>query len=429
MPDTTLRRAVLASLAALTLLAGGRDAVPATAANLPRLRAELFTDIRAWTVDGEPSWRNGGQGKTRYGGHPDLSARNGLSVEELSALIDVDVTWDLAGFVHLQYADDQDKPVDLIEAFLAWRPAPRAAVSFDLKGGLYFPHISREHTDPAWTSPYTITASAANSWVGEEVRALGLQAGATWRGEVARTRLTAALFGFNDPAGSLLAYRGWAVNDVKVGAFSRLPLPPLPAIGDGGTFIRWQPHWVHPVREIDGRLGWHAGLDWEYGQRLAAGAFFYDNGGDPAAFDHGQYAWDTRFWNLYVQAEPAADLTIIAQYMAGVTLMGRYPDGQHRAVDVSYDTGFLLLSRKAGKWRFSGRGEFFAARDNSFVARDDNNEDGTAWTLAVARDLGPRDRVLVEVLRLDSRRPNRATLGYAVDQVQTQLQASYRKRF
>jgi hypothetical protein len=422
MSNRTLRQAVLAVLAVTAVTA------PA-AAGLPQIRAELYTDIRAWSVDGEPSWREDWLGKARYGGRPDLSARDGFGVAELSALLDVDVTWDLAAFVHLQTAEDQNKPVDLVEAFFAWRPAPRSAVSFDLKGGLYFPHISREHSDPAWTSPYTITASAANSWVGEEIRALGLQAGATWRGEVAKMHLTAALFGFNDPAGSLLAYRGWAVSDVKVGAFSRLPLPPLPAIGEGGTFIPWQPHWVHPVREIDGRLGWHAGLDGEYGQHLAAGAFYYDNGGDPAAFDHEQYGWDTRFWNIYVQAEPRADLTVIAQYMAGVTIMGRFPDGQHRAVDLSYDTAFLLLSQKLGVWRLSSRGDFFAARDNSFIDRDDNNEDGTAWTLAVTRDFGPRDRVLVEVLRLDSRRPNRATLGQAVNQVQTQVQASYRKRF
>ena len=405
-------------------------AATATAGDsLPQVRAELYADIRAWAADGEPSWLDGGLGKARYGGHDDLSARDGLGLAELSALIDVDLTWDLAGYVHLQYGDWQDEPVDLVEAFLTWKPVPRSAVSWDLKAGLYFPHISREHTGPAWTSPYTITPSAANSWIGEEIRALGVQAGTGWRGDAARLHLTAGLFGFNDPAGSLLAYRGWALDDIKVGAFSRLPLPPLPAIGDGGTFVRWQPHWVHPVREIDGRLGWHAGLDWEYGDHLSAGAVYYDNGGDPESFEYEQYGWDTRFWNAYVEVEPAPHLEVIAQYMQGVTIMGRRPDGVHRAVDVGYDAAFVLASRRFGASRLSLRFDWFGTTDHSFVAEDDNNEDGTAWTAAAAHDFSRRDRVMVEVLLLDSTRPNRATIGYGPAQTQAVVQAAYRKRF
>ncbi|MCB1184586.1 hypothetical protein KDM41_14240 [bacterium] len=401
----------------------------AARAGMPQVRAELFADIRAWSADGEPSWLDGGLGKGRWGGHPDGASRSALTLAELSALIDVELGWTTAAFVHLQYGEQQDEPVDLVEAFVTWKPVPRSALSWDLKAGLYFPHISREHTGPAWTTPYTITAAAANSWVGEEIRALGAQLGLTWRGETTTWRFTGGLFGFNDPAGTLLAYRGWGVGDVKVGAFSRLPLAPLPAIGPGGGFIPWQPHWVHPVREIDGRVGYHVGLEGELGERLAAGAFYYDNGGDPAAYDYEQYAWDTRFYNFWAEYRPIPGLELLAQYMPGVTYMGRKPDGENVAVDVHYETAFLLARYGTGPWHFSARAESFAVEDETYLVEDDNSEDGKAFCFAVARDFGPRDRVLVEILRLDSERPARATIGYDPQQDQTIVQAAYRKRF
>jgi hypothetical protein len=48
---------------------------------------------------------------------------------------------------------------------------------------MYFPQPSRENVDPLWSSPYTITLSALNTWIGEEVRLTGLEAALVHRGD------------------------------------------------------------------------------------------------------------------------------------------------------------------------------------------------------------------------------------------------------
>lgn len=391
---------------------------------------DLWVDGRAFATSGEPGWLDEGLGKARYGGTwDDAGNRAGLRLSELSLLVNTDWSWTMASQVHLQYTPEQEQPVDVVEAWFAWRPTPWGGWKLSSRAGLYFPHISRENTGTAWTTPYTITPSAANSWVGEEIRALGGEIQLTRRGERSRVSLTAGLFGFNDPAGTLLAFRGWALGDVKAAAFSRLPLAPLPAIGTPESFLKRQVRWVNPICEVDGRVGHHVALDAAWGRRLQLGAFYYDNNGDPRALDHQQYAWDTRFANFYLESEPADDLTIITQYMTGVTSMGwRKANGQ-LPVDVDYAAAFALVSRRLGDYWLTARYDWFTAGDNSFVERDDNNEDGYAWTLAAGRDLGRHDQVILEFLQVESTRPARQTIGFEADQVQTLVQASYRRKF
>lgn len=390
---------------------------------------ELYTDARLAVASGEPSWFNDWLGKGRYGGQRDGDTRTLARIPEVSLLAKVDITWDLKSFVHLKYDPEQDDPVDIVEAYLKYQPAPRSAFSYSLKAGLFFPHISRENVGIAWTTPYTITPSAVNSWVGEEIRALGLEAKATYKGEIHRISLTGAVFGFNDPAGTLLAFRGWGIGDAKVGAFGELPLPPVPSIGLNSNFIK-QPLWVRPVREIDDRPGFYGALDWQYGNNLEVGAFYYDNRGDPEIIgSDGQYAWDTKFWNFYLEADMPGDIKLISQYMVGNTQMGRiWRDGK-RYVDVDYDAGFILASKKIDRFRVSARMDWYGADDNSFAHYDNNNESGTAFTAAISAEVFKKDVVLLEYLRIDSERPSRATIGFAPDQSNDILQVSYRKRF
>ena len=391
---------------------------------------DLFADGRAFATSGEAGWLDEGLGKTRYGGKAgDAGNRPGLTPADLSLLVRTDWSWTLAGHVHLQYAPEQEEPVDVVEAWLGYRPAPRGRLRVAARAGLYFPHISREHTGMAWTSPYSITPSAANSWVGEEIRALGTEVQLSRRGDQSQVSLTFGLFGFNDPAGTLLAFRGWALGDVKAAAFSRLPLAPLPSIGVPEAFLKRQVRWVQPICEVDGRVGHHVALDAAWGRRLQVGAFYYDNNGDPRALEHQQYGWDTRFANFYVQSETPGGLTLIAQYMTGVTAMGWRQSNGQMPVDVDYAAGFVLVSQQTGSHRLTARHDRFTAGDRTFVAEDDNNEDGSAWTLALGRELGPRDQIIVEYLRVASTRPARLTIGVDPAQVQTQIQMSYRKRF
>lgn len=421
----------LVRAACVVLAAGALSLPPGPArAGIGDTSLELFADGRAFMASGETGWLDEGLGKTRYGGRPgNTGNRAGLALADLSLLARTDWSWSLASRVHLQYAPEQEQPVDVVEAWFGYRPAPRGRLRFSARAGLYFPHISREHTGTAWTSPYTITPSAVNSWVGEEIRALGGEMRLSRRGDLSQVSLTIGLFGYNDPAGTLLAFRGWALGDVKATAFSRLPLAPLPSIGVPEAFLRRQVRWVHPICEVDGRVGHHVALDASWGRRLQAGAFYYDNNGDPRALEHQQYGWDTRFANFYVQSESFGGLTMIAQFMTGTTAMGwRQADGQ-LPVDVDYAAGFLLVSQRVGRHWLSARHDRFSADDRSFVVEDDNNEDGTAWTLAVGRDVGPHGKVMLEFLRVASSRPARQTLGVAADQTQSVVQTSFRQRF
>ena len=93
---------------------------------------------------------------------------------------------------------------------------------------------------PTGTCKDSITPSAINSWIGEEVRPVAAEGTlAATLGEH-KLRATAALMAANDTAGTLLTFRGWALHDRTTLAFHRQPLPPL----DGE--IAGIPGAVHP---------------------------------------------------------------------------------------------------------------------------------------------------------------------------------------
>lgn len=413
------------ALAASLFFVGGSAA---QAANLPVVDFELLADARLSIASGEPTWFDDWLGKLRYGGNLDGDSRTRFRLANLSVIAKSDITWDLGAFVHAKYDPEQDKPLDLVEAYLRYKPAPRSNLRYEVRAGLMFPHISRENISIAWTSPFTITPSAVNSWVGEEIRTLGVEAKATLKMDGQKLSLTGSVFGFNDPAGTLLAFRGWAMGDYTVGAFSQLPLPPLPQIGTDSTFLK-QPLWVHPVKEVDDRVGFYGALDWEMGRTIKAGVFYYDNNGDPDVIRDKQYGWDTRFWNAYAEVEAPFGIKLISQYLTGSTAMGPLLGGEDRPVDVDYASGFILATRKLGRHRISLRRDWFDVDDTSFVARDNNNEVGSAWTAALSFRLDKQSFLMTEFLRVTSNRPGREDIGFEPEQTQNQIQVSYRRRF
>ena len=128
-------------------------------------------------------------------------------------------------------------PVDLTEAYLEWRPVPRSANRYRIKVGAFYPRISLENVGPGWGSPYSISPSAINTWVGEELRSVGMEF--TWSrrlkmlGDAHTFSLNAALFAGNDPAGGLIAWKGWSIHDRQSRFNDEVPLPPIPRIQPG----------------------------------------------------------------------------------------------------------------------------------------------------------------------------------------------------
>lgn len=392
---------------------------------------DLFADLRLGIADGEPSWLdNNWLGKGRFGGELNGDTDTDLAIAEIALLADIDFSWEWSAFVHAKYDEVQDNDLDLVEAYVTYSPAPTSRTRYSFRAGLFFPHISRENVGIAWTSPYTITPSAVNSWIGEEIRALGLEGKVSFRGQAHQLDVTAAIFGYNDAAGTLLAFRGWALGDVKAGAFTRLPLPRLPQIGLGNELFVQQPRWVEPVAEIDERPGFYGALDYTYNRNWKAGAFYYDNRADASAIESLQYGWDTRFWNFYVEGDAFAGIHLIAQYMTGNTKMGSVvPATGTRYLDVDFDAGFVLATRKFGDQRLSARWDWFDTTDLAFVQRDNNNEAGAAFTAAYAFDFSKRGTVMAEYLYIDSKRPARQRVGFAPNQTQSIFQLALRYRF
>ena len=102
--------------------------------------------------------------------------------------------------------DDKDRSaLGVTEAYLLFRPYPRAGYRFRMKAGGFYPPVSLENRSSGWESPYTLSYSAINSWLAVEVRTLGVEGTLDWLGS--RTGhafdlgITGGVFGWNDRAG------------------------------------------------------------------------------------------------------------------------------------------------------------------------------------------------------------------------------------
>jgi hypothetical protein len=229
-------------------------------------------------------------------------------------------------------------------------------------------------------------------------------------------------FGFNDTAGTLLAFRGWALHDQKSVAFGHQPLPPLDA-----DMARRQAPVTEPVREIDHRVGWYGKLGWSPSEAFELQLFHYDNRGDPqASTPSDQWGWRTRFTNLGAIAS-LGSLQLKAQAMGGRTEMG-FPRGGVIWSDTSFHSAFLLATRSFGPGSVSARVEAFGTTSRGSLVDDEYSEHGWALTAAAKREIDPRLTLLAEILHVESDREAREDLGRAPRQGQTQLQLALRIR-
>jgi len=390
----------------------------------------LILDARIVLADGNQSWLDGGFGKTRFDGKSDGDLQV-LAVPVEAALIwqprftnsfvgNVSAAW--------QYGSD-DEDFDLMEAYVTFIPPRRGSTNFAFKAGMYWPEISLEHaTGGAWSTVYTITPSAINSWVGEEVKVVGVEATLFQSFGSQDLSLTAGAFGFNDTSGTLLSFRGWALHDVKNSLFNQYPLPPLNAFITGV-----QEDVTRSILEIDDRVGFYGRAEWRPVPSLVVNAFYYDNRGDPEAFTPNlQWGWRTRFWNAGLVADLGPDTRLIAQGMTGTTLMGfpGPPNGQ-RWVDTRYRSAFGLLTHRIGAGALSGRAELFDTNERGRrmnPAEDD--ETGWAATIAGRWPVWEMLTLFVEALHVESSRGARTTrLGEPRKESQTVLQAALRFRW
>lgn len=379
-------------------------------------------DLRASVVGGETSWIEGGFGKLRWGG---TGGENEGRVRFAAA----DLTWkpqfsfNLSGLVSITHQAGLDEDVGLSEALLSFRADP-GPTRVTARAGIFWPPVSQEHSGSNWLVEDSITPSAANSWIAEEVKVLGIETKAerTFGGH--ELGLTGAVFLHNDMSGTFLSYRGWALHDLRATPGSDLPLPPL-----SPSRVPWQAPINSPFWEVDKKAGYYARIDWRPPLPVTLNLFRYDNRGDRMSTRALQTSWRTRFWNAGTMAALGEGTVLKAQALWGNTLVG--PDRPLGIpVDVDFATAYLLLSREIGPGKLTVRGDWFTAHDNSFVASDNNNEDGWAAMIAYKRPLSSFADLMVEALHVDSERPARSTnVGIAARQSQTMLQTALRIGF
>ena len=397
----------------LTILAMLAAALSATNAKALDLTDDLvisgYLDVRAVAPADPQSWLNGGLGKFRYGGRQNFGAEGVLQAE-----LGLNQNFHLVSVLRAE--PQTPSVIDALETYLRYDDQTDD-IGWSVKAGAFFPTISLENDDIGWTSPYTLTPSAINSWIGDELRPIGSEATFRWKTDMGVVSLTGALTCCNDEAGVMMADRGWALDDRPFGLFERERVPDqtlrifhAPVPGRTGMFD-----------EIDGIVGWYAGAAWQLPGIVKLSVTRYDNQGEPEAATARDMAWRTKFWNFGARTQ-FGPLVLIAQQMSG------YTEVEVRGIENStkYQSGFLLASYDLEDWRFSLREELFQTR-RLRAANNNWNEDGNATTASVSW-LGLQDmRLTAELISMHSRRGEYvpAGLGYGRDDVEVQFDARY----
>lgn len=362
---------------------------------------------------GDKSWLDRGLGKLRQG-------------DDAAVTADAIIAWRpsftdrLGAVVTLQAQNVPDVRAGVGEAYLTLRPDPASPVRFSARAGLFFPPTSLEHEGSEWSLVHTLSASAINSWVAEEVKTTGLEGKLQTHIAGRPAALTLAAFQGDDTSGALLAYRGWALHDVRSTLGVTLPLPAVPPM-----FIGKQGPDTRPIDEVDGRWGGYGKLELAPTDAMRVSLFAYDNNGDPTRIERGQYAWRTRFAQLAVRWRSQSGAEVIAQAMTGDSMMGRLV-GDVRPVDIGFDSAFLLVSQSIGSATLTGRIDHFAVSDRSFKDINNNAEHGWALTTAWSQPVLQRLDLLTEAMFSQSDRPDRLRVGSARRQDELQLRSALR---
>jgi hypothetical protein len=301
--------------------------------------------------------------------------------------------------------------VDALETYLRYDQMG-GDIGWSVKAGAFFPTISLENDDLGWTSPYTLTPSAINSWIGDELRTIGSEATLRWKSDLGVLSLIGALTCCNDEAGVLIADRGWAMDDRPFGLFERERIPDAtlrifraPVPGRTGMFD-----------EIDGIVGWYAGATWQLPGIVKLTVTRYDNQGDPAAVSTRDMAWRTKFWNFGARTQ-FGPVVLIAQQMSGYTSV----EVRGTLNATKFQSGFLLGSYDMDDWRVSLREDLFQTRRLNAVTNT-WCEDGNSTTAAISWLGFEGVRLTAEVISMTSRRGEYVLAGLGLNRNDTQVQ-------
>jgi hypothetical protein len=269
--------------------------------------------------------------------------RSASEQEALTAQVQAGLDWRptmlFGAHVHLLARTNTDDSrrghVGVVEAWLD-QNVVRGDHRFRFMEGAFFLPGSRENVDALWESPYTISSSALNAWLGEELRPIGIDASYTLR---RRWTVGATAYHGNDTLGALPAVRGWELHDRWTLLGEHVPV-------DGEYF-------TSVSAETDGRIGWAARGRFQT-DALTIQAQRFDNRSD--AIEHGELLnWLTRF-DIVSADWTHGDWTFVAEGGRGFTDVIT-DDGQRFRTDLA--TAYVLASRRFGASRASLRAEAY----------------------------------------------------------------------
>jgi len=372
------------------------------------LRALL--DVRVVGQGPRPSVLEDGPGKTRYGGTGDADTITRFAVSQFALQPAATLPWGIRASAQLNW----DIDIETNGEAGAYSNAPRLVEGlfrkewgsgdegWALQGGVMTPAFSLENTGPGWTPSATLTPSAANTWLWEDVKPVGVE-GEWWGSMPADFQIsTAGGMGWGpDQLGSALAHRGWVLSDY------------LPGVNSAEQITATAQE-VHVFDELDGYPAIWGGVSAADSAQIAELRLgYFDNLGNLGVAG----VWETRFGEAGLKLAPVGGLEILMQGMVGnATTRGK-------ALESRFDAWYPLVSYHYDGHRLSVRYDNFRVTDVD--GPPSTNESGYAVTLAYLFEFWLRHRVGFEYIYIDSERPG----GDPRHMSQRGWQLSYRFRY
>lgn len=386
----------------------------------PRIKLSGLADIRMvasqktanWSTcpDGTGMQCTDPMGATRYGGNAN-TGKTFFDLSQLTLDVDAAVTPKISLHTQLDVDVQSDGPsrfggstLSLIESYLTFKHT--LSDNAELRLGIFAPRLSRENTGPHWTTQFTITPSAINTWLATLIRVYGAEAALPVKDS--GFTLTASLFSGADEgnpngpgAGKDLVNRGWLMHDYWM---------PVSAV----------------VSTLDNKIGFYGKLKYEDSEgRFDMDAGYYDNNADVKSTEE-QDIWATKFFSAGARADIGENFRLMGQYLQGQT-----QDYKETAPDVydvhqcEYKSYYLM-----GIYAFRGQGMHLAARYdyykvNRVIPSYFLRNEGHAWTFAAGKQLDENQSVLLEYLTMK----DKLRRGITEDVPDNLLQLSYKISF
>lgn len=356
-------------------------------------------------TDSTSSYQNQGTGILR-------EDNSGVAIAQAFVKLNLELTDELQFESVANYYQDGEKHLGFTQAQLVYKPIVNSKYKLRARAGFFYPRMSLENVEEGWLSPYTYTQSAINSWIGEELRIAGLEVSINSPGRARRSpwswELIGATYKANDPIGTLISWRGFAMHDRQSLHNDKIRFAQYPTVIDENLIFH--PSYVEPFHELDGNFGYYIGAHVRYLNQTSFRYYFYDNLADPLEVNEQRlYAWRTKFHSFAFQHKFNNSTRLISQWMTGSSVMG------NSFVFVNFDAWYLMLSHQQNEHRYSVRFDRFIVEEDDAIPEDINSSDGYGLTFAWRYDISANWQLGFEQHVNKNTAQNRVTLDESIN--------------